>query len=224
PAGASRMRGRYAAGWVDGFPDQRQVLHELPEGGFALLRVAQAQQRRRMKRREDVRRERAFHEAAALRRDLEVLADDGLCRRGAEADDDLRLDRLDLALEPLVAGVDLALRGRLVQAPFAARLPLEMLHGVGDVEVLARHIGRLERAVEKPAGGADERQALPVLLVARLLAHQHHPGVRIAGAEYRLRRIRPQWAVVAGPGLPAKRFQGPGHPDPRMQETCVSGY
>src|SRR2546423_1894133 len=86
---------------------------------------------------------------------------------------------------------------RLVKAPLAARLPLEVLYGVRYVDVVALHSGGLERAVEKPSGGADERQAFLVLLVARLLADQHDASVGRAGAEHRLGGVRPQRAVLA---------------------------
>src|SRR3954470_1158241 len=120
-----------------------------------------------MQRGEDVRRERALDELAALQRHLEVLADHGFGGGGAQRDDDMRLDAGDLALEPLVAGVDLALRRGLVQAPLAARLPLEVLHRVGDVEVIALYARGLQRTVEQASRRPDERQPLLVLLVAR---------------------------------------------------------
>src|SRR4051812_36521504 len=90
-------------------PDEREVLDELPEGELALLVFLHAKQSRRMQCGEDVGRERALDELAALQRNLEILADDRPCRRGAEGDDDVRLHGGDLALEPLVAGIDLAL-------------------------------------------------------------------------------------------------------------------
>src|SRR2546423_5086390 len=147
-----------------------------------------------MKGGEDIWRESAFGELPTLCRDLELAADH--CLRGgrAEADDDVRLDRGDFALEPLVAGVDLALGRRLVKAPLAARLPLEVLYGVRYVDVVALHSGGLERAVEKPSGRTDKRQALLVLLVARLLADQHDPPVGRAGPEHSLGGVRPQRA------------------------------
>src|SRR5689334_606245 len=105
-----------------------------------------------MQRREHARRERARDELATLDRYLEVLADD--CLRGGrpEAADDVRLHRRELALEPLVAGVDLPLRRGLVQAPLAAQLPLEVLDGIGDVQVLAVHPRGFERPVEEAPG------------------------------------------------------------------------
>jgi hypothetical protein len=111
-------------------------------------------------------------------------------------------------LEPLVAGVDFALRRGLVQAALAAQLPFEVLDGVGDVKVLPVYARRLEPAVEEPSRRADEGQPFLVLLVAGLLADQHHPGVGVASAEHRLRGVRPQRAVLAGTGFLAQLFQG----------------
>src|SRR3970282_1228343 len=65
-----------------------------------------------------------------------------------------------------------------------------------------------------PAGRADEGQAFAVLLVAGLLSHEHDPRMPVAGAEYRLRRVRPQRAVPAAPGGFAKiikRTAGSAH-------------
>ena len=116
------------------------------------------------------------------------------------------LNVFNFAFQPLVAGIDLALRRGLVQPPLAAQLPLEVLDRVGDVEVLAVDARRLERAVEEASGRPDEGQPLLVLLVARLLADQHHPRVRVAGAEHRLRGVRPQRAVLAASRLLAQCF------------------
>ena len=104
--------------------------------------------------------------------------------------------RRNFALDPLVARIDLALRRGLVQAALAAQLPLEVLDRVGDVEVLAIDPRRLERAVEQASRRPDERQSLLVLLVAGLLADQHHARVRVAGAEHRLGGVGPQRAVA----------------------------
>jgi len=86
-----------------------------------------------------------------------------------------------------------------MQPPLAAQLPLEVLHCVGNVEMLPIHPRGLERAIEEASRGTDERQPLPVFLVAGLLADQHHPRVRVAGAEYGLCRVRPQRTVLARP-------------------------
>jgi hypothetical protein len=55
--------------------------------------------------------------------------------RRTQRDDHVRFDGADLALEPFVACGHLALRRRLVNAPFTARLPAEMLDGVRQIEI-----------------------------------------------------------------------------------------
>src|SRR6516165_6199444 len=82
---------------------------------------------------------------------------------------DRRLNEIDLVVEPPAASVDLARVGLLVEAPLAARLVLEMLHGVGDVDFIPLDAGRFERLVEHLAGGAHEGQSGQIFLVARLL-------------------------------------------------------
>src|SRR5204862_6342605 len=81
--------------------------------------------------------------------------------------------------------------------PLAAWLPLEMLHGVRTVDRPRFDAGRLEAPVEQPPGGADERVALAVLLVARLLADQHEGSVSRPFAEDGLGGIAPELAAAA---------------------------
>src|SRR5438477_372186 len=57
------------------------------------------------------------------------------------------------------------------------------------------------------AGGADERLAGEVLLVAGLLADQHHARAAWALAEHRLRTAPPQRAATARRGRRAQRRQ-----------------
>ena len=71
----------------------------------------------------------AFDEAGS--RDADGASQQGPCRRCTQRDDDLGSDDRDLLVEPPFALVDLVGIGPLVQAAFAARLVLEMLHGVG---------------------------------------------------------------------------------------------
>src|SRR3954470_3149261 len=144
-----------------------------------------------------VRGELRLEPAAALLRDAELLAEERLCSRRAEADEHLRLDRGQLGLEPRTTG-HLLRPGRLrVDAPLAARLPLEVLDGV-------RHVGRrpvyprqLESLVEDAPGGADEGSARLVLLIPRLLADEENPRFRRSLAEDGLRPRLPQGAAAA---------------------------
>ena len=107
----------------------------------------------------------------------------------------------------------------LVQTPLATRrrTPLEVLDDVRDEDRLAIDPGGLERLVEDPAGRTDERRALDVLVVARLLP-DHHPASRHrALPEDGLRRPRPQ---VAGP-TPGGRSRRPSEVQIRPSRTSV---
>src|SRR5262249_6643783 len=108
--------------------------------------------------------------------------------------------------------LDLALRRCLVQTPLAARRPLEVLDGVGDVNLAAVDACGFEGAVEQSSSGADEGQAFPVFLVARLLAYQHHPRVRIAFAEHGLRRVFPERAIATCTRALLEIVDRVGHP------------
>src|SRR4029079_1536941 len=80
------------------------------------------------------RRERRRDERPALLRDLEALAEQRLRGGGAETDEDPRLDQRDLRFEPWPACRNLRSVRLRVDAPLAARLPLEVLHDVGDID------------------------------------------------------------------------------------------
>jgi hypothetical protein len=100
-----------------------------------------------------------------------------------------------------------------VQPALAARLVLEVLYGVGDVDVVTFDAGGLQRLIQHAPGGADERPAGPILLVARLLADQHHGGARGSLAEDGLRGMPPKRAAAAARGVlpyPAERLPLPG--------------
>ncbi len=107
------------------------------------------------------------------------------------------LDHGQLRLQPGTAGHDLE-RVRLgVDAPLAARLPLEVLHDVGDVGPAPLDPGLLERLVEQASRRPDEGMAAEVFLVAGLLADEHGGGSAGALAEHGLGATLPQVAGLA---------------------------
>ena len=63
-----------------------------------------------------------------------------------------------------------------MQTTLASLLVPEVLHRVGQVHVPAIDLRSLQGLVEKPARRADEGTTLPVLLVTRLLTHEHESG------------------------------------------------
>ena len=121
--------------------------------------------------------------------DAERPTQKSLRRCGAEANNDLRLHERDLVLQPRKTRSNLSGVRSLVQTTRASRIasPLEMLHGVRDVDVVSIDGRRIERAVEQLAGRPDEGMSGFVFRVAGLLTHNHHAGARRSFAEDSLR-------------------------------------
>ena len=80
------------------------------------------------------------------------------------------------------------------------------LQHIGDVDVLAGQPGDGQKLVEVLAGGAHERLALQILVLARSLADDEHPGLGIAHPEHRLRAAIAQGAAAAGGHLGLQVF------------------
>src|SRR5205085_8990908 len=93
----------------------------------------------------------------------------------------------------------------LVDAALPARRPLEVLDRVRDVHGVTVDAGLLERVVEHPSGRPDERLALEVLPVARLLADHHDLRAGTAFTEHRLGRVPVQVAALAVRGSLCER-------------------
>ena len=113
------------------------------------------------------------------------------------------MDQFELPLDPDVARRDVRARRLLVETPFAVRAgaPTEMLDDVRDERGLSVDAGDLQGVRKDPARRADERVALDVLLVARLLADEHQRGRHRALPEHRLGRPFPELASTAVSGL-----------------------
>src|SRR5262245_42160330 len=126
--------------------------------------------------------------------DSGIPTEDGASGGGAEADDERGRKRRQLAFEPAAAGVELALRGCLVDPSRAAGRPLEVLDCIGNVDGAPVQPRRDERPIEETSGRADERPSDTVFDVARLFPNEHDTAVRSAFAKYGLRRAAPKWA------------------------------
>src|SRR4051812_11925626 len=103
-----------------------EVLHEVVQRAFALVRIA-AQDRGRVDGRGDAIGQRRVDELAALAADAKLAAQQCLGGRRSEADEHLWPHGRELPLEPWPTRLDLFDVGLLVDAPLAARSPLEVL-------------------------------------------------------------------------------------------------
>ena len=115
---------------------------------------------------------RAVEHPAALPRHAERGAEQGRRRDGAHDDDHPRLYDLEFRRQPRAARDDLPAGRPLVDPALAPLLPLEVLHGIGDVGAVAVDPRPGEAVVEHPAGGADERVPGTVLTITGGLADQ----------------------------------------------------
>ncbi len=102
--------------------------------------------------------------------DRDSLARQRHRRRRTERHDQARVDEFQLLHQPPAVMLQLARRGLLMDAPFPTLLELEMLHGIGDVDLVAIDPGLLHGAVKQLPGKSDEGVALLVILIPGLLA------------------------------------------------------
>src|SRR5262245_42546676 len=170
--------------------------------GFAVpgFRIRRSQQRRWMHRRQYDRSERRLDEFTAVLSHTEGGTEKRLRGSRTEADYRLRLHDRQLDVQPRTAGSDVLGPRLLVNAPLAARLPVEMLHDVGHIDLLPIDPRGVERAGEQLAGRADKRPADSILLIAGLLTDEHESGLPRPFAEDRLRAALPQFARLAARG------------------------
>src|SRR5262249_6186288 len=104
-----------------------------------------------------------------------------LRRRTAEANQDVRVSKLDLTQDEGKAD----LRFLWGRRPISRWTPG---YDVGDVYRRSVKLDRREHTVEQFAGSADERQTFNVFVATRRLPYEHQPCFRIAVGEYKLTR------------------------------------
>jgi hypothetical protein len=89
-----------------------------------------------------------------------------------------------------------------MDAPLALSPPLEMFHGVGQIDGVDIDAGLGQRLSKKLTGRTDERLAGDVFDVAWLFTDEHDAGADGAFAEHRLRATLPEIALPAVPRSP----------------------
>ena len=177
--------------------DLLKVCDELTHLGVSRFVVGRAQNRRRVDSRGNQRRQRRFHQLAALSRDAEIARDERLRSRCAEAYDDLRADTGYLCFQPRAAGGDFFGIRFFVNPEFPARGRIEVLDDVRDIDVRAVYSRLCESHIEQFPGWSDKGVAFEIFAIAGLLAHQHYFGAGVALAENRLRGALPDVAAAA---------------------------
>src|SRR3954470_16078540 len=149
----------------------------------ALFVVRRAQDRGRVNGGHYKWRERRLDQFATTLAHPKTFAEQRLRGGGAEANEDGRLYHVQLRLKPRMARCDFAAVWLLVNAPLANGLPLEMLHDVCDVNLVAVDSHFLQNLVEEFSGRTHEWAASKVFIVARLFADEHHLRIGRAFAE-----------------------------------------
>src|SRR4029078_11592078 len=124
----------------------------------------------------------------------------------AERDNDIRLDKLPLEIQPPVAAVDLISIRPLMQTPLAARFKLEMLDGIGHENRIALDAGVFQCLRKHAAARTDTWPPLLVVLIAGLLANHHDSRPRRSFARHRLCRMLVEWTARAFFFGTAQRF------------------
>src|ERR1700687_158661 len=77
--------------------------------------------------------------------------------------------------------MDLFHAGLLMNAKFAARLPFEVLHGIGDIDFAAIDVGLFQTFIEQSPRRTDKGSSLFVFLVSWLFADHHDGNFRLRG-------------------------------------------
>jgi hypothetical protein len=126
--------------------------------------------------------------------DPEVPAEERLGGGRPQQDQDLRIHHADLRVEPGAASADVAQVGLTVDPALSPSLPVEVLHHIREVDVVAWDAGLRERSVEQRSGRSDEGTAAEILAVPGLFTDQHDRGVRRAFTEHGLCSFAPQLA------------------------------
>src|ERR1051326_3535302 len=135
--------------------------------------IGLSKKRRWMNSRKDSRCQFGRQNFAALARDAKRRAENRLGRRRAHRDYEVGLNGPKLCLQPRAAGSDLARIWFLMDPPFAARLPLEMFHRVGDVNFFPINSSFFQRLIHDFARRPNERFTGNIFVVSRLFADQH---------------------------------------------------
>jgi hypothetical protein len=117
----------------------------------------------------------------------ELCSEETLRRGCTQADNELGSNGSNLRFQPGAAGRDLKRIWLLMEPNFSAWFPLEMLNGIGDVDIGSIDTCGLEAFIEQLPGRTDEGLSLLVFAISGLFPHQENSGMGAALAKYDLR-------------------------------------
>jgi hypothetical protein len=126
-----------------------------------------------MNSREDSRRQFRRQYVATLPRDPESRAENGLRRCRTHCHDKIGLNDAQFRFQPRAARCDFTRVRFLMNSAFPARLPFEVFHRVGDVNLGAINASFLERAVHDFPSRTNEGFTRHIFVIARLFADEH---------------------------------------------------
>ncbi len=132
---------------------------------------------------DNVRCEFVRDQFSASFRHFERTTQQALRGRRTQANDDFRLDNGDFGFQPRPARKNFHLVRLSVNSPFAARLPFEVLHRVGDIDLATIDSRDIESLVENTTRWPNERPSFQVFFIARLFANKEHSGLAATFAE-----------------------------------------
>jgi hypothetical protein len=114
---------------------------------------------------------------------------------GAKSHHDLRLNQLNLYLQPRSTSLDFS-GGRLFMQPaLPERLRLKVFNRVRYIAEIAFNLRRFERSIQQPAGRADKWQTRSIFNVTGLFTNEKDASLAGSRPENSLGGSLPQWTA-----------------------------
>lgn len=140
-----------------------------------------------------------FNRLSALLCDSEASSEKCLSCGGSQANDQFRLDSLNLSIEPRPARLNFAGVRFFVNPPFSGRSrnPFEVLDCICHINFAAVNSQFLEGIIKNSSGRANKRATGLVFLIPGLFTHEHDFGILRSLPKNSLRCIFPEEAGLA---------------------------
>jgi hypothetical protein len=134
---------------------------------------------------------------AMLLAELDFSVDLGFGRRDPDADNDPRLDDVELSIQPGATGFELSRRWSPVDYTAFLRFDRPTLDHIGEPQLASFETDLLQGLIEQPARWPSKRPARLLLDDPRPLTDKHHLGMDIAFTENHPKApvsVRAPWA------------------------------